>query len=475
MVRILVVDDEALLARSLARALGRSGHEVEVSTTAEEAMAEVERVRPDMVLLDLKLGTAEGLDVLERIGKLDPSILVLIMTAFSSIQSAVEAMRRGAIDYLCKPLDVEALQLAVERALEGRRLRHRLSYYERRDLDQARGQQLVGESAPFRQAAALVDRIAQLDAASAADLPTVLFEGETGTGKDLLARRLHLRSRLAEQPFVEIDCATLPSHLLEAELFGYEKGAFTDARASKPGLVEVAEGGTLFLNEVGELSLEAQAKFLALIERKQVRRLGGLRERAVDVRIVAASNRDLGAAVSERAFREDLWHRLRVLSVRLPPLRERADDVVLLAEHFLRSLGRTYGAGGRRLDLSALAALRAHRWPGNVRELRHALERAVFVSEGPEITAGALGLPSIGAPQPATAPGPPREPLAPTAAPVDGGSDLALERAERSLIERALAASDGNVSDAARRLGIGREALRYRLRKYGLGGEGPAR
>jgi two-component system response regulator AtoC len=465
MARILVVDDEALLARSLDRSLTRAGHEVEVARTAPEALQAVERERPDLVLLDLKLAGADGLEVLDSIAQLDPSILVVVMTAYSSIPSAVEAMRRGAVDYLSKPLDLDVLQLAVTRALEGRRLRQRLTYYEHRDLAGAHGLELVGESAPFRQAAALVDRIAQLQAGRAGDLPTVLIEGETGTGKDLLARRLHLRGALANQPFVEINCASLPAHLLEAELFGYEKGAFTDARASKPGLVEVAEGGTLFLNEVGEMSLEAQAKILALIERKQLRRLGALRERAVDVRFVAATNRDLASAVRERAFREDLRHRLGVLTVQLPPLRERGDDVVLLAKHFLRSLGRTYGAHERRLGPATLAALRAYRWPGNVRELRHALERAAFLSEGAEITAAALGLPASAADDASTA-GPP-------VAPTDGMWDLA--RTERALIERALAASGGNVSDAARRLGIGREALRYRLRKHGLGDMPPAR
>lgn len=459
MARILVVDDEALLARSLARALVRSGHETHVATTAAEALQAVEQERPDLVLLDLKLPGAEGLEVLDRVVELDSSILVLTMTAFSSIQSAVEAMRHGAVDYLCKPLDLDALQLTVTRALEGRRLRNRLTYFERRALEGAGDKELVGESAPFREVTALVDRIAQLQAARAGELPTVLFEGETGTGKDLLARRLHLLSCVAEQPFVEIDCATLPAHLVEAELFGYEKGAFTDARASKPGLVEVAEGGTLFLNEVGELSLEAQAKILALIERKQVRRLGGLRERAVDVRIVAATNRDLAAAVREHVFRDDLWHRLCVLTVRVPPLREREEDVVLLAEHFLRSQGRAYGAHERRLAPSTLAALRAHRWPGNVRELRHALERAVFLTDGPEISVAALALPAT---------------VAPSTAPPEASGDLTLANAERTLIEQALAASGGNVSETARRLGIGREALRYRLRKHGLDGERPA-
>lgn len=470
MARILVVDDEMLLARSLVRALERSGHEAQQASTAPEALQAVQRERPDLVLLDLKLAGAEGLEVLKQIAQLDPSILVLMMTGFGSIQSAVEAMRRGAVDYLCKPLDLETVQLAVTRALEGRRLRQRLTYYEHRAFEESRGLELVGESAPFRQAAGLVDRMAQLQAARAADLPTVLIEGETGTGKDLMARRLHLLSRLAEQPFVEINCASLPAHLLEAELFGYEKGAFTDARASKAGLVEVAEGGTLFLNEVGELSLEAQAKILALIEQKQVRRLGGLRERAVDVRIVAATNRDLATAVRERAFREDLWHRLGVLTVRLPPLRERGDDVVLLAEHFLRSLKPTYGAVERRLGPSALAALRAHRWPGNVRELRHALERAAFLSEGPEITAAGLVLPARAPEDGAAAAVPASAPSVLSTPPLETSGDLTLSRAERSLIERALAASGGNVTVAARRLGIGREALRYRLRKLGLGG-----
>jgi DNA-binding NtrC family response regulator len=306
----------------------------------------------------------------------------------------------------------------------------------------------------------MAERIALLQASRAADLPTVLIEGETGTGKDLMARWLHLRSQLAAQPFVEIDCASLPVHLLQAELFGYEKGAFTDARASKGGLVEMAEGGTLFVNDVGDLSLDAQTKLLTLIERKTIRRLGGLREKAVDVRIIAAT-------VPSRALRENLWHRLNVLTVPLPPLRERGEDVVLLARHFLRTLGRMYGANERYLGPSAVAALRSHSWPGNVRELRHALERAVFLSQDLEISAEALVLrtPTGERAWNEHAAGGPSSPQSP-----GGGYDLG--RAERVLIERALAATGGNVSEAARRLGIGREALRYRLRKHGFGGKG---
>lgn len=459
MAKILIIDDEVILAKSLLRSLTKAGYEGSTATSAEDGLKLVVEERPDLVLLDLKLGGMGGLEALQRIVDFDPSILVIMITAYGSVETAVEAMKMGAVDYLCKPLDLEALKIAMARALEERRLRQRLSYYQRRDLEEARGLRIIGESPAMKRVLDLVEKIAQLEG-EAGDLPTVLILGETGTGKDLVARAIHGRSCLADQPFVEVNCTTLPKDLLEAELFGYEKGAFTDAKASKAGLVEVADGGTLFLNEIGELPPEAQGKLLKVIEQKRIRRIGGIRERRINVRIIAATNQDLGSAVRERSFRPDLLYRLKVLTIELPPLRERGNDILLLAEHFLNRYVKKYGTGPKCLSPSALDVLESYRWPGNVRELAHVIERAVLLCEGEEIGPALLGLdtglrsPRVGL-----------KDLPLGEFPLEG---LELKKIERYLIQKALALTRGNVSEAARRLGIGREALRYRMQKHAI-------
>jgi DNA-binding NtrC family response regulator len=288
----------------------------------------------------------------------------------------------------------------------------------------------------------------------------VLLLGETGTGKDLVARAIHHRGSLAGQPFVEVECTSIPNELAEAELFGYEKGAFTGASAAKPGLIEAADGGTLFLDEVGELGLDLQAKLLKAIERKQIRRLGGLRERRIHARIIAATNRDLEAAVRAGQFRQDLYYRLKVLTIELPPLRERGEDVVLLANHVLKKLTHKYSLPERRFTETGLDALRKYRWPGNVRELAHVVERALLVSDEREIGPSALGLEISSVPIRVGSDG-----LLAMEFPKSG---VDLEEIERQLIERALALTEGNVTEAARKLGIGREALRYRIQKHRL-------
>jgi len=456
MPRILIVDDEPVLCKSLSRSLSKAGYEVFVATTAEAGVHCVIEQRPDLVLLDLKFRGKDGLEALREIKAFDPSILVIIITAYGSVETAVEAMKLGAADFLCKPLDLRVVHLTVARALEGRRMHHRLLYYHRRDFERAEGLELIGQSPAIRHIREVVDRIARIDPGSAADLPTVLILGETGTGKDLVARLIHWKSPLAHEPFVEVDCASLPKHLIEAELFGYERGAFTDAKASKPGLVEVADGGTLFLNEVSEIPLEAQAKLLTLIEKKWVRRIGDVRERPVNVRILAATNRDLEEAVRIGAFRRDLLYRLKVLTIELPPLRARGEDVLLLAEYFLERYVQKYKTPPKRLSPAAREALRQYTWPGNVRELMHVVERAVLMADGPVIDAGLLGLSP-----PSASAGTPDFPGVP-----DG--DLNLFRMEQQLIRTALTLTQGNVSAAARKLGVTRGTLRYRMRKYGI-------
>lgn len=376
-------------------------------------------------------------------------------------------MKAGAYDYIQKPVDHDELGFVIEKALETHRLRERLAYFQRKEIQQAAHGEIIGASPGITQVIGLIERIAHLEPGSAGELPTVLVLGETGTGKDLVARAIHRCGSLAGQPFVEIDCTSIPKELAEAELFGYEKGAFTGATTTKPGLIEAADGGTLFLDEIGELGLELQAKLLKAIERRQVRRVGSLRERKVNVRIIAATNRNLEAAVKAGAFRPDLYYRLKVLTVELPPLRERGEDVVLLANHFLRQLTHKYSLPTRRFTEASIQALKTYRWPGNVRELVHLVERALLVCDGDEIGPAALGLdmPTPGGESrrrtpPADADGP-----LPIRLPEQG---VDLEEVERQLIRQALDLTDGNVTEAARKLNIGREALRYRIQKHGI-------
>jgi DNA-binding NtrC family response regulator len=460
MAKILIIDDEAVFARSAAHFLSRSGHECWSLANAEEGLSSVETERPDLVLLDIKLAGMSGLEALKRITSLDPNAIVIIMTAYSSVESAVAAMKDGAYDYIQKPIDHDELRFTIEKALETRRLRERLSYFQRKEVQQSAHLDLIGASPQIGQIIELIGRIAQFEPGPAGDLPTVLLLGETGTGKDLVARAIHHRGSLAGQPFVEVECTSIPNELAEAELFGYEKGAFTGASAAKPGLIEAADGGTLFLDEVGELGLDLQAKLLKAIERKQIRRLGGLRERKIHARIIAATNRDLEAAVRAGQFRQDLYYRLKVLTIELPPLRERGEDVVLLANHVLKKLTHKYSLPERCFTETGLDALRKYRWPGNIRELAHVVERALLVSDEREIGPSALGLEISSVP---------------FRVDDDGYLEMEfpqrgvdLERIERQLIERALALTEGNVTEAARKLGIGREALRYRIQKHRL-------
>lgn len=467
MAKILVIDDEVVFARSVAHALSRNGHECWSLASAEEGIASLEAHRPDIILLDVKLAGMSGLEALRKLTSLDPDLIVIIVTAYSSVQSAVAAMKDGAYDYIQKPIDHDELGFVIEKALETHRLRERLSYFQRKEIQQAAHGEIIGASPRIIQVTELIERIAHLDPGSAGELPTVLLQGETGTGKDLVARAIHRQGSLAGQPFVEIECTSIPKELAEAELFGYEKGAFTSATTTKPGLIEAADGGTLFLDEIGELGLELQAKLLKAIERRQIRRVGSLRERKINVRIIAATNRNLEAAVKAGAFRPDLYYRLKVLTIELPALRERGEDVILLANHFLKQLTHKYSLATRRFTEAALQALRMYRWPGNIRELVHLIERALLAGDEEEISPSALGLDT-------TLPVVPSQKRNHQTG-ADGVLQIQffeqgvdLEEVERQLIRQALDLTDGNVTEAARKLNIGREALRYRIQKHGI-------
>ena len=456
---ILVVDDERTLARVVKVFLTEAGYETEVAGDAESALEMLERLKPDVVFTDVRLPGMSGIELLQKVRAFDPTISVVVMTAFGSIEGAVEAVKLGAFDYIKKPVDLDELKLLADRARENSRLRQELSYYRKQAAREVSLSGILGQSPAMR---AVLDRARQVAALD--ETPPVLITGETGTGKGLVARTIHASGPRSGRPFIDVNCTALPATLMEAELFGYERGAFTDAKESKLGLFEAAEGGFIFLDEVGDIELALQGKLLRAIEDRTVRRVGGIRDRKIDVRILAATNRDLQKDVQGERFRKDLYFRLAVILLRLPPLRERADDVLILAEHFLKQYAAKYGRDVRRISAEAQALLRAYPWPGNVRELSHVMERAILWSHEAELGAEHLSLnnpdelmqPADG-PVPAAVPG----------LPPDG---MDLGQWERAMLEQALQQSGGNQTRAAQRLGISRDTLRYRLKKYGIGG-----
>jgi DNA-binding NtrC family response regulator len=459
---VLVVEDETILADSIAIYLERHAYATAVAHSGEEAARLIEKASPDVAVVDIKLPGIDGLEVLRRLREVSPGTEVVMMTAHASVASAVEAIKRGACDYLTKPLDLDELRVVVDKALAQVRLRRELSYLKSRGEAGGHVSEIVGESPSIRALREQIERFAALEPLGGGEAPTVLILGETGAGKGLVARAIHYRSPRAAGPFVEINCAAIPTTLLEAELFGYERGAYTDARTAKPGLFEAAEGGTLFLDEIGHIDPALQVKLVKAIEEKAVRRVGGLRTKRINTRILAATNRDLEAAIVEGAFRTDLYYRIKVLTVEVPPLRARGADIPLLARHFLDQCTRQYGRPPKRLAPEAEALLLAYPWPGNVRELAHVMERAVLLNESPVVKAEELGL-SAGKTE------------VPVAVDADGGvavdfssGGIVLDEVERKLIEAALQASDWNRTRAAQLLGISKETLRYRMEKYQL-------
>lgn len=453
---VLIVDDERTLARAVKAFLLESGYEAEIAPDAEQAIGLLETLRPDVVFSDVRLPGMNGIELLRRIREFDPSIPVVIMTAYGTIEGAVEAVKLGAFDYLKKPVDLEELRLLADRAREHSQLRQELSYYRRQAAGDVPFAGVVGESDSMR---AVLDRARQIAALD--ETPPVLIIGETGTGKGLVARTIHAGSRRSSKPFIEVNCTAIPATLMEAELFGHERGAFTDAKESRMGLFEAAEGGFLFLDEVGDVELSLQGKLLRAVEERSVRRVGGNRDRKVDVRILAATNRDLERESQRERFRRDLYFRLAVILLRLPPLRERGEDVLTLAEHFLQRFKAKYGKPVERIDPQARDLMLAYPWPGNVRELSHVVERAVLWSRGPTLDIEHLALEA----HPDSPPAP--EEQQPASSP-SRPAGMDLEQWERSLIEQALREAAGNQTRAAQRLGISRDTLRYRLKKYGL-------
>jgi DNA-binding NtrC family response regulator len=445
---ILLIDDEPDVIRSLGRFFERAGWEVHRAMTGEEGIRLYEATHPDLVLLDLHLPGISGIDALEVLVPRDATVVML--TGHGDIETAVEAMRLGAENFLTKPVELAHLAAAADRAMEKTELRRANRTLAGR-LAEGRHTSTLGGSSRMREIARQVELLA------ASEGTTVLLLGESGTGKGWVAQMLHAHSPRARAPFVEVNCAGLSANFLDSELFGHEKGAFTDAKTMKRGLFEVAHGGTLFLDEVGDLAPDLQPKLLKVLERKTFRRLGGTREIEVDVRLVAATNRDLEAEVAAGRFREDLFYRLNVLPLTLPPVRERSrDDLLELVHRLMGDLRSVHPRGAPRLSDQALKLLLAYGWPGNVRELRNVLERSLVLSLGEEVILPEHLPPEVRAPSP-------------SAAPVrEHQSIMTLEEMERRHIERALVMLDGNRTHAAEAMGISRATLHNKIRLYAL-------
>ncbi len=450
--RILILEDDTLLRTVIAERLERQGHEVAAAASLAEARAAVAASPPDLALLDVKLPDGEGTELLRELLS-DTDAACLMMTAHATVPAAVEALQMGALDYMEKPFRLERLDATMASALERTALRREVRALRERAAGAT--SPIVSASPAMDEVLALVERIAP------ADTTNVLIEGETGTGKGVVARLIHTLSPRAGGAFVNVTCSALAETLMESELFGHEKGAFTDARTAKRGLVELAEHGTLFLDEVGELSLRLQSKLLGFIEEKTFRRVGGTRDLRVDARVVAATNRELEKDVAAGSFRADLYYRLRVLPIRIPPLRERPSDIPALAKAFVNGFNREFGKRVRRIEPGAIEVLLRYAWPGNVRELRNVIERSVLLSDGevltaeglpPEVRAGSLPGRAAGA-EDAVRIGP------------DG---IDLESLERTLLMEALDRAEGNRTEAGKLLGLSRHQIRNRLKKFGV-------
>jgi nitrogen regulation protein NR(I) len=466
--KILVVDDDADIRRAFRRNLETETLQVVDAANAGDAIGMVARERPNLVVMDIRMGTANGLDTLRKLRELDPKLLVIMMTAYGTTQTAIEAMKLGAYDYVLKPLEVPKIKALIESALKtARDMREVVSYQPLLDSeDYAEG--IVGKSEAMQQVFKLIGQVSQSEA-------TVLITGESGTGKELVARAIYHHSRRADKPFMAINCAAIPENLLESELFGHEKGAFTGAADRRIGKFEQCDEGTIFLDEIGDMPLATQTKILRVLQNSEFQRVGGNETLHVDVRVIAATNKTPEQLVAAKKFREDLYYRLNVVRIHLPPLRERREDVPLLADYFLQRLAKSSAIAGKvtRISGDALAILKQSSWPGNVRELENAIERAAVVARGDSIL-------------PKDLPAEMREPRAAVVSPEDLTAviDAAvrplyalakkdpklkiLMAVERELIARALAETKGNQVQAAKLLGITRATLRKRIATFGI-------
>ncbi|HEX9818768.1 MAG TPA: sigma-54 dependent transcriptional regulator [Methylomirabilota bacterium] len=444
---ILVTEDDARTRESLSRVMTRAGYRTLTAADGAEALVLLERETVDVVLTDLKMPGIDGISLLERLRARSPETIVIILTAFGTVDLAVEAMKKGAYDFLTKPINLDKVDLLLQHALEARRLVRENRELKLRLRETAGLKHLLGQSAAMQRLREIVQQVAATDAAA-------LILGETGTGKELVAHGIHYGSARADRPFVKVSCAALPEGLLESELFGHERGAFTGARERRKGRFELAHGGTLFLDEVGDMSPPTQAKLLRVLQEQEFERVGGSQTVRIDVRLIAATNRDLEDLVAEGTFREDLYYRLNVVSIHVPSLRERAEDIPALTAHFLRMSADRWGKPVPEVTVDALALLCRYSWPGNVRELQHVAESMLVFSKGGPITAADLP-PAVRGGERSVEPG-------------ARGSSASLRELERQAIARTLVATGGNKRKASEILGIGLKTLYRKIQEFGL-------
>jgi two-component system response regulator AtoC len=449
---ILIVEDEETLSSSLRMALKSEGYNILCSGSGEEALKAIEKELVDLVILDIRLPGMNGLQAMEKIKELDPMILTIVMTGYAEVETAVRAMKMGAYDYINKPFELDEMKMIISKALETQKLKMELNRLRRGRMEGWAETGIIASSEKMKEVLELVEKVSQTPKTS------VLIQGETGTGKELIAHAIHNRSFRANKPLMDINCSAIPENLMEAHIFGHEKGAFTDAKTQHKGLFELGDGGTVFLDEIGDLSLSLQPKLLRFLETQTFKRVGGTLDLKVDVRIIAATNKDLAQATKERFFREDLYYRLKVMEIHIPPLRQRRDDVIPLAYSFLSHFNWEFKKAIKGISPKAKSLLEAYNWPGNIRELKNSIERAVLLTGGEEILPQHLPWEIRGEEAEET--------------PAQYRLDYSLEEMERMHILNVLRDTGGNKSVAARRLGISRSTLREKLIKYGQYGRG---
>ncbi len=449
--RILVVDDEHLIRWTLQKNLEKAGYAVLLAETGEEALQKISEEAPDLVLLDINLPGMNGFEVLEKAFHIDQSFIPIMITAFEDVDRVVRAIKLGAFDYITKPFDFNKVRLSIDKALETHRLKREVTHLRQERKGQLGFSRIVAASPEMRKILEITGKVAGTDAA------TVLIQGESGTGKEMIAQAVHDLSKRSNMPFVALNCPGVAEHLLENELCGHEKGAYTDANVLKKGLLEVADGGALFLDEIGDMSQGMQAKILRLIEQKTFRRMGGVKDIHVDVRIIAATNKDLRKLMAEGKFREDLFYRINIVALRIPALRERRDDILPLANHFIEEYNKSFHKMVRKMSREVEHFFAVYDWPGNVRELKNVIERAMILGEGDALLLEHLPMDIVH--------GTREQDMTGFDLPQEG---ISMEKLEESLVRKALMMTSGNQTKSAILLGISRDSLRYRMQKFGI-------
>ena len=458
MASIYVVDDDTVIRSNLREYLEVERHEVETFSSGEDALSRLDKDTPDVMLIDLRLPGMDGLELLEKVKATSQLVEVIIITGHGDISTAVQAMKLGARDYIKKPFDMDELSLIIHKADSARKIDEHLAYLHKEEQIRMGFGEIIGTSDAMKTVFRFVRQVAQ------SPKTTVLIRGETGTGKELVARAIHNNSERADKPFIEVNCSAFQETLLEAELFGHEAGAYTDAKQRKKGLVEISHEGSFFLDEIGDMSLGLQAKVLKVIEDQVFRRVGGTKQISVDTRIISATSRNLELLTSEEKFRQDLYYRLNVAMIELPPLRDRGEDIILLAEHFVRVYNAEFKRNIRGILPEVIQKMMSYRWPGNVRELKNVIERAVLFEEDEYISFDSVRIIETAQTEQASDFRFDKDNLIDNL-PEEG---ISLDEVERSLIEKALSSANGNQTKAAQLLGITREKIKYRMKKFSL-------